>query len=62
MRLRSAEGVAERVTGAAGGLGDQVAVQVDGGRDGLVAEPAGNLGDRNAFGKRVLANVCLRSW
>jgi len=30
----AAEGAIERVTGPAGGLGDQVAIQIDGGRDG----------------------------
>src|SRR5580704_5997177 len=35
----------ERVAGTAAGLADQVAIQVHGGRDRLVAEPTGDLGD-----------------
>jgi hypothetical protein len=41
----------ERVAGPAAGLGDQVAVQVHGGRDRLVAEPAGHLRDRHTLSK-----------
>ena len=41
----------ERVACALSGLGDQMAVKVDGGRDRLVAEPAGDLGDGHAFGE-----------
>jgi hypothetical protein len=51
MWLRLAEGAVEYVTSAAGGLGDQVAIQIDGGRDGLMAEPSGNFRDRDAFGE-----------
>jgi hypothetical protein len=49
---RIAECVVERVAGPAAGFGDEVAVQVDGGGDGFVAQPAGYLGDWHAFGKR----------
>jgi hypothetical protein len=48
---RTSERPVERVTGPAAGRRHQVAIQVNGGRDGLMAEPAGHLGDRNAFGK-----------
>jgi hypothetical protein len=58
MCLRPAEGAVERVTGAAGGLRDQVTVQVNGGRDRLMAEPAGNFRDRDAFGK-CRAGECM---
>ena len=49
---RRSERSVERVAGTAAGLGDQVAIQVHGGRDRLVAEPTGDLGDRHAFGQR----------
>ena len=62
MWLRPAEGAVECVTSAAGGLGDQLAIQIYGGRDELVTQPAGNLRDRDAFGETKLVNVCRRSW
>src|SRR5207244_11263735 len=48
----SPERLVQRVTCAAGGLGDQVSVEVDRGSDRLVTEPAGDLGDRHAFSER----------
>jgi hypothetical protein len=62
MCLRTAEGTVERIAGAATGFRNQVTIQIDRGRDGLMAEPAGNLRDRDAFGERRVANVCRRSW
>ena len=61
MCLRAAAGAIERVTGAAGGLRDQVTIKVDSGRDRLMAEPAGNFRDRDAFGERR-AGPCRKSW
>jgi hypothetical protein len=50
------ERTVEGVTGPAAGLGDQVAVQVHGGSDRAVAEPAGHLGDWHALPEAVLSN------
>jgi len=44
-------GVVEGGTGAIKGGGDEVAVDLVGDLDALVAEPAGHLGDRDAFGQ-----------
>jgi len=49
--LRPAEGIVERVAGTAGGLRDQVTIQVDGGRNGLMSQPAGDFRDRDALGE-----------
>ena len=46
---RSGECLVQRIPGAATGLRDQVPVQVHGRGDGLVAEPAGHLGDRHTL-------------
>jgi hypothetical protein len=51
----------ERVTGTSAGLGDQVAVQVHGRGNGLVAEPAGDLGDRHALGEGRAGKVWRKS-
>jgi hypothetical protein len=50
--VRLAERLVERITGTPAGLRHEVTVQIDGGRDGPVAQPSGDLGDRNALGER----------
>jgi len=42
----------EGSAGAVEGRGDEVAVDLVGDLDAVVAEPAGDLGDRDAFGQR----------
>ena len=58
----AAEGAIERVTGPAGGLGDQVAIQIDGGRDGPMSSQRETSEIGTPSASAVLANVCRKSW
>jgi hypothetical protein len=62
MCLRTAEGAVERVTSPAGGLGDQVAIQINSGRDGLVASQRETSEIGTPSASAVLANPCRKSW
>jgi len=58
----AAEGAIERVTGPAGGLGDQVAIQIDGGRDGPMSSQRETSEIGTPSASAVLVNVCRKSW
>jgi hypothetical protein len=52
----------ERIACPAAGLGDQMAVQVDGGGDRLVPSQRGTSEIGTPSARAVLAKVCRRSW